>query len=230
MSRLFEVAARISTPWALAAFAIAAIVFLLAKRRGKVPPITWAAIVAIVLLGLGPIIVQLNSLAIYRVRVTVLGPEGTPVEDAKVWSSAGGEPKKVAGGWQFDVPAAARPVDGKLTIWASVDAAYLRGSQEVRLAGDRNPEATIRLNSDRTAIVRGLVMDQRGRADAGARVSAVGYQSEAVVTQVGGDFNLPAHAARGQNVLLHAEADGYAGVTQWHMAGDQPATIVLDRK
>ena len=41
---------------------------------------------------------------------------------------------------------------------------------------------------------------------------------------------LPAHAASMQNVLLHAEADGYAGVTQWHMAGDQPATIVLDRK
>jgi hypothetical protein len=35
--------------------------------------------------------------AIYRVRVTVLDPAQVPVEDAKVWSSMGGEPKKVAG-------------------------------------------------------------------------------------------------------------------------------------
>ncbi|MGH9656926.1 MAG: tetratricopeptide repeat protein, partial [Bryobacteraceae bacterium] len=71
MSQLLEAAARISTSWALAAFAIAAIFLLLAKRRGKVPPIAWAAVVAIVLLGLVPIIVSrlpntatsLNSLA-----------------------------------------------------------------------------------------------------------------------------------------------------------------------
>jgi hypothetical protein len=230
MSKLFEVATRISTPWGLAAFAIAAIVFLLAKRRGKVSSNVWAAIVAIVLLGLVPIITQVGSLAIYRVRVTVVNPQGTPVEDARVWSSMGGEPKKLAGGWQFDIPAAARPADGTLTVWASVDAAYLKGSQEVRLADDRNPGITIRLDSDRTATVRGLVMDRHGRAIAGARVSVAGYQNDAVVTKAGGDFMLPAHAASTQNVLLHAEADGYAGVTQWHMAGDQPATIVLDRK
>jgi hypothetical protein len=101
MSQLFHVAAQISTPWALAAFAIASVLFLLAKRRGRVQPIAWGSIVAIVLLGLVPILAQLRSLAIYRVRVTVIGPQGTPVEDAKVWSSIGGEPKKVAGGWQF---------------------------------------------------------------------------------------------------------------------------------
>jgi len=231
MSLLFEVAARISTPLALVAFAIAAIVFLVAlvaKRRGKLSPRIRDAIDAIVVLGLVAIIIA--QPAIYRVRVTVIGPQGTPVEDAKVWSSMGGEPKKVAGGWQFDIPAATRPADGNLTIWASLDAAYLKGSQEVRLAGDRNPAVTIRLDSDKTATVRGLVMDRRGRGVAGARVSVAGYASEAVVTQAGGSFVLPAHAARSQNVLLHAEADGYAGVTQWHIAGEQPATIVLDRK
>src|ERR1700682_5885774 len=119
MPQILEVASRISTPWALAAFAIAAIVLLLAKRRGKVPPAIWAAIAAILLLGIVPIIAQLGSVAIYHVRVTVVGPEGTPVEDAKVWSSMGGEPKKVAGGWQFDIPSAARPADGKLTVWAT---------------------------------------------------------------------------------------------------------------
>jgi hypothetical protein len=57
-----------------------------------------------------------------------------------------------------------------------------------------------------------------------------GYEAEAVVTGEGGGFVLPAHAALAQKVLLHAETNGYEGVTQWHMAGDQPATIVLDRK
>jgi hypothetical protein len=142
----------------------------------------------------------------------------------------GGEPKKVAGGWQFDIPANGRPADGKLTIWASQEAAYLKGTQDVQLAADRNPVVTVRLASDKTATVRGLIMDRRGRAVAGARVSVAGYESEAVVTQAGGNFVLPAHAAQGQKILLHADANGYAGVTLWHMAGDQPASIVLDRK
>lgn len=230
MTQFFELSSRISTPWALAAFAIAAILFYLVKRRGKVPPIAWAAIAAIVLLGLVPILTQLSSVAIYRVRVTVVSPESTPVEDAKVWSSMGGEPKKVAGGWQFDIPSAARPADGKLTVWASRDAAYQKGSREVQLDSDHNPAVAIQLQSDKTASLRGLVTDRRGHAVAGARVSVAGYENEAVLTQAGGNFALPAHAARDQNALLHAEAKGYAGASQWHPAGDTPATIVLDRK
>ena len=57
-----------------------------------------------------------------------------------------------------------------------------------------------------------------------------GYEGETFVTQAGGNFVLPAHVARAQKVLLHAEGHGYAGVTQWHMAGEQPAVIVLDQK
>ena len=230
MSQIFQIAAHISTPWALAAFAIAAIVYLTFKRRGIIPPIVWGAIAAILLLGIVPIIAQLGSLAIYRVRVNVISPEGTPAEDAKVWSSLGGEPKKVAGGWEFDIPAAARPVGGKLTIWASLDTAYLKASREVQLDGDRNPAVTVQLDSDNTASVRGLVIDRNGRAIAGSRVSVVGYESESVLTQAGGNFVLPAHAALNQNVLLHAEAKRYVGATQYQQAGNKPATIVLDRK
>ena len=50
--------------------------------------------------------------AIYRLRVTVVDPRSTPVEDARVWSSIGGEPMKVAGGWQFDIPAAGEAIIG----------------------------------------------------------------------------------------------------------------------
>src|SRR4051812_36262641 len=104
-----------------------------------------------------------------------------------------------------------------LTVSASLDTAYLKGSEEVRLAGDSNPAVTIRLDRDKIATVRGVVLDRRGRSVAGARVSVAGYQDEAVVTQAGGNFVLPAHAAPTQKVLLRAEADGYGGSTQWHM-------------
>jgi hypothetical protein len=230
VSQIFQIAAKISTPWALAAFAIAALVFLFSKQRGKVSPVAWGVIAAIVLLGIVPILAQLGSLAVYRVRVNVINPQGVPVEDAKVWSSVGGEPKKVASGWEFDIPAAVKPADGKLTVWASLDAAYWKGSREVQLDRDRNPAITIQLDSDKTATVRGLVIGRAGRAISGARVTVAGYESEGVVTQAGGNFVLPAHAARDQNVLLHAEAKGYAGATQYQQAGDRPATIVLDRK
>jgi hypothetical protein len=55
---------------------------------------------------------------LYRIRVTVVDSAGLPVDDAKVWSSLGGEPKKVAGGWQFDIPRSAIPKEGPLTLFA----------------------------------------------------------------------------------------------------------------
>src|SRR5713226_5308727 len=122
MTKLLETAAGISNQWSLAAFAIAAILYLVLQRRGKVPAIAWAAIVAVLVLGALPIAAPIfvEGRAIYRVRVTVLDPQQTPVEEARVWSSLGGEAKKVAGGWQFDIPAATRPADGKLTVYATV--------------------------------------------------------------------------------------------------------------
>jgi hypothetical protein len=57
--------------------------------------------------------------------VTVVEPQGIAVKDEKeadgveVWSSLGGEPKRVSGGWQFDIPNASKPKDGKLSIYAS---------------------------------------------------------------------------------------------------------------
>ena len=232
MAKLFETAAGVSNQWSLAAFAIAAILYFVLKRRGKVPAIAWACIVAILLIGLAPILasVYAGKNAIYRVRVTVLDPQQIPVDDARVWSSMGGEPKKVAGGWQFDIPAASKPADGKLTVYAAVSSAFLTGRRELPLADDRNPTVTVQLAKDASATVRGIVVDGSGKAILGARVSVVGFESETVVTRAGGNFLLPAHAANGQQAQLHAEKAGYAAVNQWHPAGDEPATLVLDRK
>ena len=237
MEKIFEIPTHIRTAWSLAALGIVALVWLAAKKpwggkARKVPPIWWGVIVAVVLLGLVPIGAPLlvGERAIHRVRVTVLGPNRMPVEDARVWSSMGGEAKKVAGGWQFDIPAATKPADGKLTVYASVANAFLSGSQELQLGRDLNPTVTVQLRKETGAQVRGIVADESGRKIAGARVSVRGHEKEAVKTTEGGNFTLAAHAADGQQVLLHAEKEGHEAANQWHPAGDFPATITLKRK
>lgn len=235
MDKLIQIAAGVSNWWSLAAFAIVAILYWLLNRRGKVPAIAWLCIIVIALIALAPVaagvyVKMLGERAVYHVRVTVLNLQQTPVEDAKVWSSIGGEPKKVAGGWQFDIPAASKPADGTVTVYASMASAFLTGRRELQLAADPNPAIAVQLINDVSATVKGIVVDSAQAAIEGTRVSVVGYEPEAVVTQAGGNFNLPAHAADGQQVQLHVEKPGYAPVTQFHPAGDQPATVVLERK
>lgn len=165
---------------------------------------------------------------LYRVRVTVLETSGSPVENANVWSSLGGEPKKVAGGWEFNIARSAIPKDGSLTVFASRPTAFERGSTRVQLGGEANPAIVVRLERDVSGEVRGIVVDSKNRTIAGARVSIVGFQAEATVTDSSGGFVLPAHAAEGQQVQLHVEKRGYSAVTEFHPAG-HAATIVLDR-
>jgi hypothetical protein len=232
MKSIFTTAAGITTMWGLAAFAIAAILYF-ARGARKTPG--WIAIAAIVILVLIPTVswVRLegskaDTSSIYHLRVTVLDPSQTPVEDARVWSSIGGEPKKVAGGWQFDIPAATKLADGKVTVYATIENAFLRGSSQVQLAGEFYPNATVQLQKDASARVRGMVQDQTGAAVAGAQVNIVGSPvDEIAVTGKDGNFELPAHAARDQQVELHAEKRGYKAVNEWHPAGDTPATLVL---
>lgn len=168
---------------------------------------------------------------IYRVRVTVIDPQRRPVEDAKVWSTIGGEPKKVAGGWQFDIPSASVPIDGQVTFHASKENAFLIGERGLKLERDANPAVSIELIRDvKDVVVRGIVLDESNHAIGEVRVNVVGHESEAVITRPDGGFVLPAHAAVGQQVLLHAEKPGYKAVNQYHPAGDEPATIILERR
>lgn len=235
MDKLIEAIAGVSNQWRLAAFAIAAILFVVMKRSRKPPAIAWGALLAILTIGIVPFVASLyaqRSLdsAVYRIRITVLDRQNVPMENAKVWSSVGGEAKKVPGGWEFDLPSASKPLDGNLTLYASVADQFLQGSRRLTLAADRNPAAEIALQKNATATVRGEVIDGASAAIAGARVGVIGYESEAVVTGPGGNFILPAHAAEGEEVELHAEKGGFRAVNQLHPAGEAPATIVLDRK
>ncbi len=224
---VFEVASKIANPFSLAAFAIAALFYITLRRRGKIPDNTLVAVVLLVLfpIGVGAIPIFLEG-DVYRARVTVIGPRGTPVDDAKVWSSIGGEPKKVSGGWQFDIPEASIQEDRTVAFYASRESGFLFGKREVHLR-DLNSAIAVKLERDESASVRGVVVDATGNAVSGARVSVAGYGKEAVATEENGSFTLPAHAAEGQQVLLRAEKEGYEAASQWHPAGDSPAQLLL---
>ena len=165
----------------------------------------------------------------YRVRVIVVDAHQTPLSDVKVWSSIGGEPMKVEGGWLFVIAKDTKPLDGKVTFYASKDAAFLKGQAPLQLGDDHNPSVTVPLENDRSAKVMGIVEDDQQAAIAGATVSVIGYDSEAQVTKASGNFSLPAHATDGQQVQLHAEKTGYHAANSWCPAGDSPCTISLRR-
>jgi hypothetical protein len=167
---------------------------------------------------------------IYRVRVTVLGAEGTLVDDAHVWSSTNGEAMKVNGGWLFVIPPQTKPPEGEMTIFAEKADAFLTGKQTLTLADEKNPTVTLQLMNPRNASVRGIVEDETRAAISGAEVSIVGYDTERATTGSTGSFELPAHAAMNQQVQVHAERGGFQAVTTWCAAGDASCELLLNRK
>jgi len=167
---------------------------------------------------------------IYRVRVTVLDPQQILVDDAKVWSSVGEEPLKVAGGWQIEIQASNKPLDGKIIIFASKKSTFLVGKYELVLENDPNPAITVQMAKNKSAYIRGIVTDEKGKAISAARVSIVGYEEETVTTSPNGNFVLQAHAAEGEKVLLHIEAEKHQPLNEWYPAGDKPITIILNKK
>lgn len=170
------------------------------------------------------------SKSIYRLRATVVDPQGMPVEDAKLWSSIGGEAKKVAGGWQFDIPVASKPAGGELTIYASKETAFLSGKQDAQLGEDLNPALMIQLSKDTSASVTGFIEDSQGRAVSGARVSIIGSADAVFITEADGNFSLPAHAAITEPVKVRVEKEGFKPWVEWRQALENPATIKLERR
>ncbi|HEU0173539.1 MAG TPA: carboxypeptidase regulatory-like domain-containing protein [Blastocatellia bacterium] len=235
----WSVVSKITNPFSLSAFALAivlAIVVAILKSRGKkVPTAVWFLIPLLVAMPIGAVVYQQaitsKEQAIYRVRVTVYDPQGIPVQDAKVTSSFGGEPKKVDAGWEMNIPAATVPKGEKLRITATKETAFLKGQAELALGEERNPTVNLNLIHDATATVRGVVVDEgSNRYIAGARVWVDGYGAEAVTTKKDGSFELPAHKADGQQTLLKVEAKGYKAGSKWWPAGDNEAEISLVRQ
>lgn len=231
MNKLFEIAAKISNAWSLAAFAIIALVLLISKMKGrKVPAVAWWVVAAIAIIAIAPMVAPayLNSYGIYRVRAVVLDERKVPTNDAKVTCSVGGEVKKVEGGWECDIPSKTKPIDGKMQAYARINDAFLTGRTELELKDDYSPVATIQLIPDTSALVLGIVTDENNQPLEGARVGVVGYDSETMTTKSSGGFSLPAHKAHGQQVQIFAFKEGYtASPPEWHQAGDHPVTIAL---
>jgi hypothetical protein len=167
-----------------------------------------------------------NSL--YRVRVLLLY-QGSPLEQGRVWSSLGGEAKKVSGGWEFDIPPTTLPSDHELEIYATDDPSFLTGKSHLVLGSDMNPKTTISMGRRETEI-RGTVEDERGNTVPNARVEVVGYDNEGVRTGEGGGFVLNAHAADGQQVSLHVEAACCRPLTDYYAAGHSGTVIQLQRR
>lgn len=228
--KALEIASHITHPVTIAAFALvfAASAFGVALRAKK-PQFAWILAVAILILGLAPLAAStfLESRGIYRVRVVVLGPDKSPIEDAHVSSSTSGEPKKVESGWEFDIPPQTRPADGKVVLFASVKNAFLAGSSTLVLAQDYYPTITIQLTTDTSAMLRGVVVDEHRRSIAGATVSIVGYTDVATTDDMG-NFVLPAHAAEGQIVQVRAQK-GQLLASMSVPAGRVPVELVLKR-
>ncbi len=233
MDKLFEVAAKVSNQWSLAAFAIAAIVAILLRLSGKrVPKIGWALVIAIVILAVVPIVAPawLDNFGLYRVRIIVTR-QGSPVDQAEVKCSLGGEVLKTSAGWECDIPAKSRPSAGQLTVFATDRTAFLQASQSIHLGGDYAPAVELPLQPDASAILHGSVIDDSSHAPiAGALVHVVGYDNESVVTGRTGDFTLKTHAAEGQQVKIAAVCEGYQPFLDWSMASSLPAEIRLVRQ
>ena len=167
--------------------------------------------------------------AVYELRVIVIDPNGVPVDDAKVWSSVGGEPKQVPGGWQFDIPSAATRLNGRVKIFAAKESAFLRGNTEYELGQDLHPVISVQLAKGARSAIHGIVLDGLGRGLGGVSVAVAGSERNGVTTQTDGHFSLQTEAADGEQVLVHAEKHTYASVTQWHPAGKHPVTIIMEK-
>jgi hypothetical protein len=227
--KALESATRVTHPASVAAFALVFAAFILTLAlRTKKTRLAWLLTSAIIILGLAPLIAStfLQSRGMYRVRVVVLGIDQSPVDDASVKSSTGGEAKKVDGGWEFDIPPQTKPANGKVTLHAKVSSAFLTGNTTLVLGEDYFPTATIQLSTDTSAMLRGVVLDLHRKSVSGAQVSIPGYAS--VVTDEMGNFALPAHTAEGQVVEVRAQKDQLSG-SMSVPAGKTPVEIVISR-
>jgi len=59
----------------------------------------------------------------------------------------------------FKIPEESKPKEGKLTIFASKESAFLTGQAELTLGNGHNPAVAINLKRDESAKIRGQVVD-----------------------------------------------------------------------
>ena len=245
MVGILEVMSRVSHPLGVGGLALA--VFLLIVRqlisRGVFPALTrkvgaellagllnkvfFLAVLGMVL-GFSGWIVEIlfATPTVHTVRVSTVDEEGNRVEDAEVVASVGYERKEVDGGWEFAIPTGNLPEDRRVVFSGKKQSAFLKGTETIEV-NDEVTVVSLILKRDTSAKVRGVVVDNSGATLADVRVMVMGYGGEATTTGADGSFELPAHAAEGQQVELHVQKEGFEAITQWHPAGKYPATLTL---
>ena len=163
----------------------------------------------------------------YAVRVWFDGDSLPPAKEFHVWSPEGGEVKQVEGGWEIAVPSKSRQPDGSIHVRATHPRGF-SGTAQVFLESD--PVVSVRMPLARTVSrVRGIVVDEAGRALAGVRVAVLGYTQEAFETGRDGMYDLPAHVPDGEVVQLHIECAGFAPDSPVQAAGPGATTLVMTR-
>jgi hypothetical protein len=232
--KALELASHITHPGTIALFTAVLAAYLLSLAIQKKQPHSTMILmillaIVMLLLGLAPLLssTYLQSRGLYQVRVIVLGTDEQPTDDARVTSSGGGEPKKIQGGWEFDIPPQSRSAEGKLTFFATVNNAFLSGRSSLVLGNNYFPTVDIQLGRDTSATIRGDVVDELRRSVVGANVSIMGYPDVTKTDQMG-NFELPAHAAEGQVVQVRAQKGLFFG----HLsapAGKTPIELVISR-
>jgi hypothetical protein len=211
MGKALEIASRLTHPYSIAAFALVLVVCVFwqaSRSRNKtIAARYFVAAVVILILGLAPLLAStlLQFRGVYRIRLTVLDPNGTPTQDADIITLQG-EVKKANGAWEVDVAPQTRSQDAGLTISAQRKQDFLVGKTTIKLANDYYPTAAIQLAHLPSVIVRGVVIDDRLRPVANATVAIEGY-TEASTTNQMGNFEIPSHVAQGQMVTLVARSD-----------------------
>jgi hypothetical protein len=201
------------------------------KIKGRLLPLLLAAVCCFMAwLGWSqarPDPVLLQTSITYDVRVTVLSPGQVPVDDARVWSSRGGEPKKVDGGWEFDIDIPRNEIPAKLTVWASVDSRGWSGSQDLMLNEDHSVPAGIQLAAKGEVPIMGMVVHEDGNSIANALVWIVGNGKDVRNSDGTGNFELPSHALPGATVTLHAEKPPLLPAEKDYVVGSGAVRLTL---
>jgi hypothetical protein len=146
--KLFDAATKVTSGYGLGAFAIVAvlaIVYLTVTRRvlkSSVPlanlsltPMWFILFFAIAIPVAGEVIIKLNPDLPYAVRVFAVDIEKGLVPDVHVVSTAGGEPSKIDGGSEFQIPPSSLPGDHMVTFFVS---GAFHGQKDVRLEKARS--------------------------------------------------------------------------------------------
>jgi hypothetical protein len=178
--QLFDLATKVTSQWALGAFAIAAVVAIVLGTKSRAssksapfPVFAWIVLLgAVVVPVTAEVILGLNPDVPYQVAVVVVDSEGGLVSNVHVVSSLGIPPSWIDGVAQFEIPPNKLPPDRSVTFFAD--------------KGTRKGEQTLNFPRARSLSTRVILPDSAGAAgtfpaQASTAVGATVSTSEKVI-------------------------------------------------